>query len=82
VTEIQKEQQVKKTLAEAGITRVISPHKLRHYLLTWLKKQGIDDSFIQPYSGHALRQSLEGYSQLSINEAQKEYNRVINQFPV
>jgi len=50
--------------------------------LTWLKKQGIDDSFIQPYSGHSMRQSLEVYSKLSINEAQEKYNEVINKFPV
>ncbi len=67
---------------EAGIKRNISPHRLRHFLLTWLKKQGIDDSFIQPYSGHSTRQSLEIYSKLSINEAQKKYNQVINQFPL
>ncbi|WP_237446536.1 hypothetical protein [Shimazuella alba] len=29
----------------------ISPHKFRHFLITWLKKQGIDDALIQPYSG-------------------------------
>ena len=29
---------------KAGIKRSISPHRLRHFLLTWLKKQGIDDS--------------------------------------
>ena len=66
----------------AGIKRNISPHRLRHFLLTWLKKQGIDDSLIQPYSGHSTRQSLEIYSRLSINEAQKEYDRVIDGFPV
>jgi Phage integrase family len=43
----------------------ISPHRLRHFLLTWLKKQGIDDALIQPYSGHASRKSLEIYSQLT-----------------
>ncbi|WP_259331277.1 tyrosine-type recombinase/integrase [Legionella bozemanae] len=37
----------------AGIERSISPHKLRHFLFTWLKKKNIDDAFIQPYSGHA-----------------------------
>ncbi len=77
---------VRKILAkysrEAGMPRNISPHKLRHFLMTWLKKQGIDDSLIQPYSGHATRQSLEIYSKLTIKEAQEEYNRVINQFPV
>jgi integrase/recombinase XerD len=37
----------------AGIEKAISPHKLRHFFLLWLKKQGIDDALIQPYSGHA-----------------------------
>ncbi|MBD2564269.1 MULTISPECIES: site-specific integrase [Nostoc] len=56
--------------------------RLRHFLLTWLKKQGIDDAMIQPYSGHSSRQSLEVYSRLSIGEAQKEYDSVIGRFPV
>ena len=66
----------------AGLSRPISPHRLRHYLLTWLKKQGIDDALIQPYSGHASRQSLEVYSRLAIADAQKEYDLVVDQFPV
>jgi hypothetical protein len=28
-------------------------------LFTWLKKKGIDDALIQPYSGHENRASLE-----------------------
>lgn len=66
----------------AGIKSSVSPHKLRHFLLTWLKKQGIDDALIQPYSGHESRQSLEIYSRLSIKEAQQEYNEKIGKFPV
>jgi integrase/recombinase XerD len=66
----------------AGINRSISPHKLRHFLLTWLKQKGIDDAFIQPYSGHASRQSLEVYSKLTIKEAQEKYDEVIGQFPI
>lgn len=66
----------------AGMTRSISPHKLRHFLFTWLKKQGIDDALIQPYSGHESRQTLEIYSKLSITEAQKEYNNTIGKFPI
>jgi integrase/recombinase XerD len=77
---------VRKILAryaeQAGIKRRISPHRLRHFLLTWLKKQGIDDALIQPYSGHSTRQSLEIYSKLSIEEAQKQYDQVIGKFPV
>lgn len=66
----------------AGLLQPLSPHKLRHFLLTWLKKQGIDDALIQPYSGHAHRQSLEVYSRLAIEEAQKEYDQVIGRFPI
>ncbi len=66
----------------AGMNRSISPHKLRHFLFTWLKKQGIDDALIQPYSGHESRQTLEIYSKLSINEAQKEYNNNMGKFPI
>lgn len=68
--------------AAAGIEKSISPHKLRHFLFTWLKKQGIDDALIQPYSGHASRKSLEIYSQLSLGDAQPHYNEAIKRFPV
>ena len=77
---------IRKILAKyaesAGLSKPISPHQLRHFLLTWLKKQGIDDALIQPYSGHSSRQSLEVYSRLSIGEAQEIYDRVMVKFPV
>jgi integrase/recombinase XerD len=60
----------------------MSPHKLRHFLFTWLKTQGIDDALIQPYSGHETRQSLEIYSKLSITEAQRAYDNKIEDFPI
>ena len=66
----------------AGMVRNISPHQLRHFLFTWLKKQGIDDALIQPYSGHTNRQSLEIYSRLAISDAQQCYDQVIGGFPV
>ena len=62
----------------AGIEHPISPHKLRHFLFTWLKRQGIGDAFIQPYSGHESSQSLEVYSKLSLKDAQREYAEAIN----
>lgn len=67
---------------EAGMEHSISPHKLRHFLFTWLKKQGIDDVLIQPYSGHESRKSLEIYSKLSISDAQTEYEDIISKFQV
>lgn len=66
----------------AGLNHSISPHKLRHFLLTWMKKQGVDDALIQPYSGHASRQSLEIYSRLSIADAQKQYDKSMEKFPI
>jgi integrase/recombinase XerD len=66
----------------AGIEQNISPHKLRHFLFTWLKSQGIDDALIQPYSGHETRQSLEIYSKLSLDKAQESYDKNIKDFPI
>ncbi len=66
----------------AGLAQGLSPHKLRHFFLLWLKKQGIDDAFIQPYSGHQNRQSLEVYSRLALTAAQKEYDGVMGRFPI
>jgi integrase/recombinase XerD len=68
--------------AQAGITHSMSPHKWRHFLFTWLKKEGIDDALIQPYSGHATRQSLEIYSRLSLADAQGAYDQAMEHFPI
>jgi integrase/recombinase XerD len=66
----------------AGIDHSISPMKLRYFLFTWVKKQGIDYDFIQAYSGHNSLGSLEIYRKLSIAEGQEAYNTVIDKFPV
>ena len=66
----------------AGLDKTISPHKLRHFLFTWLKKQGLDDAMIQPYSGHASRKSLEIYSRMSLAVAQEKYDQAIKKFPI
>lgn len=65
-----------------GMRQTISPHKLRHFLFTWLKKQNIDDALIQPYSGHETRQSLEVYSKISLSKAQDIYDENIKNFPI
>jgi integrase/recombinase XerD len=66
----------------AGLPHNMPPHRLRHFLFTWLKTQGIDDALIQPYSGHASRQSLEIYSRLALTDAQASYDQAIGRFPV
>ncbi len=69
-------------MKKAGLKRSISPLKLRHFLLTWMKKRGVDDAHIQPYSGHSSMRSLEVYSKLAIEDAQEGYDKVIKEFPV
>jgi integrase/recombinase XerD len=60
----------------------LSPHRRRYLLVTWLKRRGVDDALIQPYSGHACRESLEIAPQLAIGEAQLAYDGVVARFPV
>ncbi len=67
---------------KAGLEHNMPPHRLRHFLFTWLKTQGLDDALIQPYSGHASRKSLEIYSRLSLADAQDSYDQAIRRFPV
>lgn len=67
---------------KAGLNHHMPPHRLRHFLFTWLKTHGIDDAHIQPYSGHASRTSLEIYSRLALADAQTSYDHIIDQFPV
>lgn len=77
---------IRKILAQytekSGIEHSISPYKLRHFLFTWMKRQGVDDALLQPYSGHESRQSLEIYSKLSLDDAQPVYDSKIKDFPV
>jgi integrase/recombinase XerD len=67
---------------QAGLPHNMPPHRLRHFLFTWLKTQGIDDALIQPYSGHASRSSLEIDSKISLAAAQDTYDKIIDQFPI
>jgi integrase/recombinase XerD len=67
---------------EAGIKISISPQKLRQFLFARMKKKGVDDALIQPYSGYNSRQSLEIYSKLSLRDCQPEYEKKIKDFPI
>jgi len=62
--------------------RATSDPDARKDVLEQIKKQGIDDALIQPYSGHASRQSLEIYSRLAIADAQAAYADAMGRFPV
>ena len=62
------------------LTTPFPPHKLRHFLFICMKRKGVDDALIQPYSGHESRKSLEIYSKLSLSDCQEEYENQIKGF--
>ncbi len=64
---------VKKYALQAGIAKKIHPHLFRHQILTYLTSKGIVDAKIQTISGHANRESLAIYQNLSLEDIEKEY---------
>ncbi len=66
----------------AEISHSISPQTLRHFLFSWLKKQGLDDALIQPFSGHESKVALEIYTSYSTDDAKPNYEQLIKKFPV
>lgn len=70
----------------AGMSRSISPHILRNYLIAWMKEHGIENELLQLSSGHlraeALNVFIRNEPQTSIEEAQDKYNKIIKDFPV
>ncbi len=55
---------------DGGLAHNMAPHRLRHFVLAWLKSRGLDDALLQSYSGHASRKSLEVYSRFCLADAQ------------
>jgi integrase/recombinase XerD len=73
---------VKNYARKAGITKRIHPHLFRHQILTYLTSKGIVDAKIQLISGHKNRESLSVYQDLSLADIEKEYWRVMKDFPI
>lgn len=65
---------------KAGLEKRIYPHLFRHQLLTHLARNGITDAKIQLLSGHADRQSLAIYQDLSLADLQGEYQSAMRDF--
>jgi len=73
---------LKNIVKPGGVEQNISPQALRHFFLTWLKKQGVEDEAIQPYSGYEKPQSLEFYTKVAMEEVQHTYDKKIKDYPV
>lgn len=71
---------VYKYARKAGLEKRIYPHLFRYQLLTHLAKNGIPDAKIQVISGHADRQSLAIYQNLSLADIQGDYQEAMRDF--
>ena len=62
---------VRKLCAEAGITKTVSPHTLRHSFATHLLQNGADIRVIQQLLGHEDLATTEIYTHLQIEDLRK-----------
>lgn len=67
------ERVVRKAAEEAGITRKVTPHTLRHTLATTLLKRGLDIRFIQKQLGHASVATTQVYTHVDTEALKDAY---------
>ena len=63
---------IKRTAEEAGITKTVSPHTLRHSFATELLKGGADLRAIQEMLGHENIKTTQIYTHIDITTLRKE----------
>ncbi|OGH97658.1 MAG: hypothetical protein A2X43_14065 [Candidatus Margulisbacteria bacterium GWD2_39_127] len=72
------QQLFKRYKTNAGITKDLTPHSLRHQCLTYLTSKGLTDSQIQLVSGHSSKDVLSIYQHLSLNHVEGNYQEAFS----
>ena len=62
---------------KADMSTTISPRRMRHFLIAWMKKQNIKDALIQSVSGLKTPAELKKYDKISSEQGQQTYNHII-----
>ena len=60
----------------------IRPHSMRHFLLTWLTRQGWRDAEIMLISGHSQKESLKIYQHLALPDVEDKFNDALKEIDV
>jgi integrase/recombinase XerD len=66
----------------ANMKETVTPSKLRHFLLMWMREQELDDDLIQSYSGNESKESFKIYSKLEVENSKNDYNKIMEKFPI
>jgi len=72
------QQIIKETAEQAGITKRVYPHLLRHSVATTLLEQGMPIEQIQKFLGHSKLETTQVYAESSTEMMRESYQRALS----
>ena len=71
------QQIIKGLVAEVGIQKKITPHRLRTTIAVWLKEKGVPEEQIQQFLGHSKLETTHIYTQGAVMNLQKMGSKLL-----